>query len=100
MANYRQQQKNNVEPVEPNKLVEPQNILPLSKCPNCQSLKEQLEVVATLPTAYINNLLAERDEKHRKDLESINKQIQEVEQLKAENKDLKKQIKKLKTCPN
>jgi hypothetical protein len=54
--------------------------------------------VATLPTSYIDNLLSERDNNHKKELASIEKQIKEAKQLKGENKQLKKQIKKL--CPN
>jgi hypothetical protein len=84
---------------------EPENIVELSPCPHCPKLekrireqKEQLKVVATLPATYIDGLLEEVREKHRKEVEikllKIQKLTQQIEKLQSKNNETQQLIQK------
>jgi hypothetical protein len=54
-----------LDPVRPLENVRP--------CPRCSELEKQLEAVATLPTAYIDERENKLKEKHQKEIEKLRK---------------------------
>ena len=70
-------------PVKPDIIVKPlADVKPelVKSCPRCLQLKKQLQAVAELPTAYIENREAEIKEKHQKETAKLLAKIKELEE--------------------
>jgi hypothetical protein len=59
------------------KLIQPIQPAKKLKCSHCPELEKQLEAVATLPTAYIDERETKLKERHQKEIEKLRKDYEE-----------------------